>query len=223
MTVLQPRPSLSGVSTALLISAMALPISVVAFAVLYGNNDSFWAVLWLDAVLPVTWLAAAVLSIRDGVKRRSWRQIVGVVALLAPTGLLVNTTVSPRFALHQLFTFRPLDLHLPTYGFVFMEKFVVCAQGQPCKSQGVVSENRTFSIKTIPEGCCTLAVFNGRGQNKVDAFRVVLNGKEVKLESQKGAVDLSSENDINVELTGAPDAYLYVVVAYTGKKNTPPA
>ena len=210
-------------STALLTSAVALPVSVIAFAVLYGNRDSFWSVLWLGAVLPAIWVAAAVLSIRDAVKRRSWRQIAGVVALLAPTGLLVNTMGSPRFAFHQLFTFRPLDLHLPTNGFVLMEKFMVCAQAQPCKSHDVVTETRTFSVKKVPEGCCSLAVFNGRGKNKVDTFRVVLNGKEVKLQSQKAAVDLSAENEISVQLSGAPDAYIYILVSYTGKKDTPPA
>ena len=221
--VLHPRKSLSGMSTALLISAVALPVSVIAFAVLYRNSDSFWSVLWLGAVLPAIWVAAAVLSIRDAVKRRSWRHIAGVVALLAPTGLLVNTMLSPRFALHQLFTFRPLDLDLPTQGFVSMEKFMVCAQGQPCKSHGVETETRTFNVKKIPDGCCSLMVLNGRGENKVDTFRVVLNGKEIKLQSQKAAVDLSSENEISVQLSGAPDAYIYILASYTGKKDAPPA
>jgi hypothetical protein len=221
MMVLHPKASFSGVSTALVISAVALPVSVIAFAILYGNSDSFWSVLWLGAVLPAIWVAATVLGIRDAVKRHSWRQIAGVVALLAPTGLLVNTMVSPRFAFHQLFTFRPLDLHLPSNGFVLMEKFMVCAQGQPCKSHS--TETRTFSVKKMPDGCCSLVVLNGRGQNKVDSFRVVLNGKEIKLESQKAAVDLSVENEISVQLSGAPDAYIYIVVSYTGKKDAPPA
>ena len=221
--VLHPRTSFGGMSTALLISALALPVSVIAFAVLYGNSDSFWSVLWLGAVLPAIWVAATVLSIRDALKRRSWRQIAGVVALLAPTGFLVNTMVSPRFAFHQLFTLRPLDLHLPTNGFVLMEKFMVCAQGQPCKAHGVATETRTFSVRKIPDGCCSLVVLNGRGQNKVNAFHVVLNGQEVKLESHKAAVDLSTENEISVQLSGAPDAYIYVIVSYTGKKAAPPA
>jgi len=104
-----------------------------------------------------------------------------------------------------------------------MEKFTVCAQAQPCKSNNVVTETRAFSIKKIPEGCCSLTVLNGRGKNKVDTFRVVLNGKEVKLESQKGAVDLNGKNEISVQLSGAPDAYIYVLVSYTGKKNAPSA
>jgi hypothetical protein len=104
-----------------------------------------------------------------------------------------------------------------------MEKFMVCAQGQPCKSHGVETETRTFNVKKIPDGCCSLMVLNGRGENKVDTFRVVLNGKEIKLQSQKAAVDLSSENEISVQLSGAPDAYIYILVSYTGKKDAPPA
>jgi hypothetical protein len=220
---LEPKPGFHNMSTALLISAVGLPASVIAFAVLYANNDSVWAVVWLSAVLPAIWLGAGALGIRDAVRRRSWRQMAGVVALLAPTVLLVNTMGSPRFAFHQLFTFRPLDLHLPTNGLVLMEKFTVCAQAQPCKPQDVVTETRAFSVKKIPDGCCSLAVLNGRGKDRVDAFRVVLNGKEVKLESQKGAVNLNGENEISVQLSGAPDAYIYVVVSYTGKKNAPSA
>lgn len=219
-----PRPGFSAVSTTILISAVALPVSVVAFTVLYARNDSFWCVVWLFAVLPAIWLAAGALSIRDAVKRRSWRQIVAVVVLLAPTVVLANTAGSLRFALHQLFTFRPLDLHLPTEGILFIEKFTVCVQEQPCKAHDVATQTRAFNIKKIPDGCCLLAVVNGRGgKNKVDSFRVVVDGKEVTLESQKGTVNLSGENEISVQLTGAPDAYIHVIILYTGKKSTPPA
>jgi len=210
-------------STALLISAVCLPVSVIAFATLYANNDSFWAAAWLSAAVPAIWLGAGAMGIRDAIRRRSWRQMAWVVGLLAPTVLLVNTMGSPRFAFHQLFTFRPLDLHLPTNGFVLVEKFTVCAQAQPCKSHDVMTETRAFSLKKIPDGCCSLAVLNGRGKNKVDTFRIVLNGKDVNLESQKGIVDLNGENEISVQLSGAPDAYIYVLVSYTGKKNAPSA
>jgi hypothetical protein len=210
-------------STALLISAVALPVSMIAFAVLYADHDSFWPVLWLDVVLPAIWFAAAVLILRDAFRRRSWQQIISVAALIAPTVLLINTMDSPRFWYHQLFTFRPLDLNLPTNGFVLMEKFMICPQAQPCKSRSMVTETRTFSVKRMPDGCCSLAVLNGRGKEKADAFRVVLNGKEVKLESQKAAVDLSAENEISVQLSGVPGAYVYILVSYTGKKDAPPS
>src|SRR5258708_21485629 len=124
MMVLHPRTSCGGMSSALLISALALPVSVIAFAVLYGNSDSFWSVLWLGAVLPAIWVAATVLSIRDSLKRRSWSQIAGVVALLSPTGFLFNTMVRPPFAFHHLFTFRPLDLHIPTILCVLLDDFM---------------------------------------------------------------------------------------------------
>lgn len=219
-----PRLGFSAVSTALLISTVALPVSAIAFGVLYASSDSFWSVVWLFTVLPAIWLAAGALSIRDVLKRRSWRQIVAVGALLAPTMVLANTAGSLRFALHQLFTFRPLDLHLPTEGVLFTEKFTVCAQEQPCKAYNVATRTRAFSVKRIPDGCCSLAVVNGRGgKNKVDSFRVVVNGKEVTLESQKGAVSLTGENEISVQLSGPPDAYLHVIILYTGKRSAPPA
>jgi len=224
MTSSNPRPPFSATSTAFLISATALPVSVIAFAVLYAESDSFWPVVWLFAVLPGIWLAAVALSIRDAVRQRSWRQIMIVVVLLAPTALLANAAGSVRFAFHQLFTFRPLDLDLPTEGVIFMEKFAVCGHEQPCKAHEVATQTRAFSVRKIPDGCCLLVVVNGRGgKNKVDSFRVVLNGREVMLESQRGAVDLSGKNEISVQLGGAPDAYVSVIILYSGKKNAPPA
>jgi hypothetical protein len=218
---LKLQPRFSTTSTALLISAVTLPVSVIAFAVLYANNDSFLSRLWLAIILPTIWLLAGVLSIIDAVKRHSWKQIAGVVVLLGPTVFLVNTALSPRFAFHQLFTFRPLDLHLPSNGFVLMKKFEVCAEGQSCKPDHVATTTLTFHVKKMPVGCCSLAVINGHDGNKVDSFRVVLNGKEVRLEAQKAAVYLNADNEISVQLTGSPESYVYIVVSYTGKKDAP--
>jgi hypothetical protein len=209
-------------STALLISAVALPVSVIAFAVVYVNHDSTGAGVWLMAGLPGIWLSAVVFGIRDAVRRHSWRQMAGVVVLLAPTVLLVNSMGSPRFWYHQLFTFRPLDLHLPTNGFVLMEKFTVREREQPCKSRGMVTKTHAFNIKKIPDGCCSLAVISDRSPDRrVGILRVVLNGQEVKLESQRAAVNLNWENEISVQLSGAPDAYIYVLISYTGKMSPP--
>ena len=73
----------------------------------------------------------------------------------------------------------------------------------------------------MPVGCCSLAVINGRDGNRVDSFRVVLNGKEVRLEGQKAPVNVIADNEISVQLTGPPEAYVYIVVSYTGKKDAP--
>jgi hypothetical protein len=207
------------ISMALLLSVIALPVSVIAFAVLYANGDSFWAVLWLSVILPAIWLAAIALGIKDAVNRHSWRQTLGVVALLVPTALLVNTMFSPRFSLHQLFTFRPLDVQPPTTGVVLLEKFTVCGQLAHCKPHSVVTEARRFKLTKVPEGCCSLQVVNGRGgEHKVDEFRVALNGKDVNLPIggalQIARVELSTENEINVRLSGGSDAYIYVFVWY---------
>ncbi|HEY1528099.1 MAG TPA: hypothetical protein VGH51_17855 [Candidatus Angelobacter sp.] len=222
------KASFTTISTAILLSAAALLVSVIAFAVLYADSDSFWAVLWLGVILPIIWAAAIVLGIIDALKRRSWRQIAGVVALLAPTALLVNTMLSPRFAFHQLFTFRALDLNLPTNGFALIQKFTVCGQDAPCKPHSVVTDTRNFKLTKIPEGCCSLVVVNGRGdKHMVEAFRVALNGKEVRLPVggpvQSAPVELSTDNEISVQMRGASDAYMYVLVSYTGKKRAPPS
>jgi len=59
------------------------------------------------------------------------------------------------------------------------------------------------------------------GKHMVEQFRIVLNGKEVKLrtgaELQIAEVELRTENTISVQLSGAPDAYIYIVISYTGK------
>lgn len=43
--VLRENLNFTGVSTALLLSIIALPVSLLAFAVLYANNDSIWPAL----------------------------------------------------------------------------------------------------------------------------------------------------------------------------------
>jgi hypothetical protein len=228
MMALHAKLSFTAMSTALLISIVALPVSVIAFAVLYANYEPFWATLWMLGVLPTIWVVASVLIIRDAVKRRSRPQIAGVIALLVPTVLLVNIMVSPRFAFHQLFTFRPLDLHIPANGLAFIQKFPVCAEGSPCASREAVTETRTFRLAKVPDGCCSLQVVNGRaGKHKVQAFRVILNGKEVNLPARDSqqitTVTLGNNNVVSVRLSGASDAYIYVVVWYMGRKGSPPA
>jgi len=220
-------------STALFLAIIALPCSVVAFAVLYSNNDSFWAMCWLWLVLPVLWVVVAVLAIRDALKRRSWRQLTGVVALLVPMALLVTASRSNRFLFHQLFTFRPLEQSpLPDPRGWFQE-FRVCGEEASCTSHNVVTQTRTFRLDKVRNGCCSLWVINGTGgEHTVEQVHVVLNEKDVKLREAKlstgaaveiGDVDLSTENTIGVHLIGTPGAYIYVVVFYSGKKDAPPA
>ena len=220
--------SFTKVSTALLLSAVALPASVIAVGLLYANDDLFWPELWMILMLPSIWGIVSVLSIRDAVKRRSWRQIACTAALLLPTALLLNTMLSPRFTLHQLFTSRPLDVpFLSANGFAFIQKFPVCAQESPCTG-GTVAEIKTFKLAKVPDGCCFLQVVNGRaGKHKVEKVRVVLNGEEVNLPRgsplQSANVRLVNENELSVQLSGSTDAYVYVFMSYTGKKEHPPA
>lgn len=213
------------ISTSLLLSIVALPVSVTAFAVSYLSHDPIWSVLWMLAVLPAIWVFVVAFSIRDALKHRSWRQIGSSVLLLAPTVLLASLMLTPRYALHQLFTFRPLDFHLPTDGFAFAHKFSICPQQTNCTPHSTVSETETFRLTKLPNGCCLLlAVTNDRGdKQRVEAFHIVLNGEEVNLRSsgaeQFAEVRLGNENKVTVQLTGTADAYLYVAIHYTGKKN----
>jgi hypothetical protein len=228
MMALRPKLGFATIPTALLLAILALPVSVVAFAVSYADNELFWPVVWMFVVLPVLWLAALVLSIRDAIKWRSWRRIAGVVALLAPTVLLFNMMLSPRFFFHQLFTFRPLDLYLPTRGFALFQKFSVCPQESVCPSRSTVTETKTIKLAKVPKGCCSLYVLNGHGkEHKVEAFHVLLNGKEVRLPPdalpQIATVTLGNTDDVTVQLTGTADAFIYVIVSYRGKKESPPA
>ena len=222
------RPRFAALPTALLLSIAALPISVIAFAALYENHDSFWAVVWFFALLPAIWLSAAVLCIIDAVRRRSWRQSAAVFTLLAPTALLVYTMNGPRFWEHQLFSFRPLAaISLPSSGVVFVDKFTVCPQGAVCTAVRAAMNTRTFKLGRFSEGCCLLRVQNGRsGRHEVKAFRIVLNGKQVRLPSgdpRIALVVLNAENQLTVQIDGDPDAYIYVIVWATGKKGAPSA
>jgi hypothetical protein len=231
--VSDPRPGLGEISTALFLAVIALPLSVVSFAVFYANNDSFWAMCWLWLVLPILWMAAAVLAIRDALKQHSWRQLVGVAALLAPMALLVTASFSNRFFLHQLFTFRPLEVSPLPKPRGWFQKFTVCPEKASCTSHDPLVQTRTFRLDNVPNGCCGLSVINGTsGKHMVEQFRVVLNGKDVKVREVKlptgvtvqiADVDLNTENTIGVQLIGTPDAYIYVVVSYTGKMGAPPA
>jgi hypothetical protein len=232
MMVSGPRAGLSAISTALFLAIIALPFSVVAFAALYANHDAFWAACWLWLVLPILWVAAAVLAIRDALKRRSSRQLIGVVALLVPMALLFTASGSNRFLFHQLFAFRRFELPPLPKPVGWYEKFTVCAEEASCMSHDAVTQTRTFRLDEVPKGCCVLKVINGnRGKHTVERFRVVLNGKEVKLIEVKlpksfavqiAEVDLSTENTIGVQLSGTPDAFVHVLISYTGKRNTPP-
>jgi hypothetical protein len=225
---LRPKLAFTTMSTALLLAILAFPASVIAFAASYADFQRLWPLLWMFVALPVLWLAAVVLGVRDSIKSRSWRQIAGIVALLAPTMLLFSLMLSPRFFLHQLFTFRPIDLGLPTHGYALFQKFSVCSQESLCTSPNTVIETKTIKLAKVPEGCCSLYVLNGQGkEHKVEAFHVLLNGKEVRLPPddlpQIATVKLGNTDDVTVQLTGTADAFIYVIVSYTGKKESPPA
>jgi len=213
------------VSTALLVSIVALPVSVVAFFALYHNNDLFWPVACLG-VLPAIWLSVAIFTVRDLLKRRSWRQIVGVLVLVAPTVFVFPLMSSPRFWSHRLFSSHAVEsLPQSNFGVAFNEKFPVCVQGESCTEKEAVTEaRRNFSLAEEHGWCCLLRVTNGRrdGKGKVSAFHVVLNGEEVPVPQsgplEMARVALKSNNDIRIQLRGTPDAYIHVAILYAKAK-----
>ena len=220
--------SFSTISTSFLLSVIALPVSLAAFASTYNTSDSFWSELWMMVVLPTIWAAVTVLLIRDAVKRRPWPQIAGGVFCLVPTVLLFVLMFTPRFWMHQLFTFRPVDfdLHLPPNGLAFIHKFSVCAPDASCAARSAAGDTKTFALRNVPDGCCTLEVINGSGEkHKVAKFRVFLNGEEINPRPDGSAQiapdKLGSENKVTVQLTGADDAFIHVIISYTGKKPQP--
>src|SRR5271169_1030187 len=216
------------ISTSFLLSAIALPFTVAAFAFIYADSDSFWFRYWMMVVLPTIWVAVIVLVIRDSVKRHPWPQIAGSVCCLVPTVLLFVLMFTPRFWMHQLFTFRPVDFDLnrPPNGLAFIHKFSVCAPETTCTSHSGAPETKTFTLRKVPDGCCSLEVINGSGEkHKVATFRALLNGEEVNPRSDESAQiapdKLANENKVTAQLTGADDAFIYVVISYSGKKPQP--
>lgn len=222
---LRTKLSFTTISTALLLSTVAFPVSAIAFAVLYADNDSFWPNVWLGALLPAIWVAVAALVMRDAFKRRSRRQMVGVVALLVSMALLFGTSLSARFWEHQLFTFRPLRKEpLPPFTFSLVQRFDLCEQKTPCVPRRAVTESQSFKLAKVPDECCSLAVVNGKGgKYRVQSFRVFLNGNEIKMPTDNSpliaSVTLRTENEITVQLTGPPDAYIHLIYIYIGKKD----
>ena len=215
MTALRARLSFTTISTALLLSIIALPVSVVAFVVLYVHNDSLWSVCWLGLVLPMTSLAAAILAIRDALKRRSWRQTALVAGFLVAAVLLLTAWQSKRFLQHQLFSIKPLEAPIDRSPIVFRRKFLVCDKKSPCSPDAAATV--TFRLEKVPDRCCSLLVMNGNGSGKgeVETFRVTVNGRPIAFAVDVAtrflaAVDLKQENTIAVELHGAPDAYVQV-------------
>jgi len=217
MTV-QPKPE---ISTALVLALAALPISVFASATLYSNHDAFWPLAWNNAALPSVWIATAGLAIRDVLKRRSWRQTLGVVALLSATAVPFFAERSYRFWNHNLFSSSPSESLLRNDNrIIFLQKFRVCSASSDCRSPGPVNDTRTFRFAKPREGCCTLRVVNGQGEkpakHKVDAYSIELNGQKVQFldaeSSQISKVSLNAENTIRVQMSGPSDAYIYVVV-----------
>jgi hypothetical protein len=186
--------SFSTISTSFLLSIIAFPVSLISFAFLYTHKDSFWSALWIVAALPAIWVSVTVLT--------------------------------PRSWMNQLFTFRPLDFRIPPNGLAFVQKFSVCAPGRACKASTTGTETKTFRPNRAPDGCCTLEVVNGSGKKyKAEVVHVFLNGEEVNLPSnacvQIAPTSLSRENKVTVQLTGTRDAFVYVVISYTGKKEEP--
>jgi hypothetical protein len=205
------------ISTALLLSIIALPVSVIAFAVLYHNNDSFWAVIWLLIILPALWIATVALGVRDAFRRHSPKPLILVLALMVPTACLVTLTTTQRFFAHRLFSSSAPQRFTAYPPLLFMQKFQICDTKSGCDSLHTVNRTATFTLTKVPARCF-LQVLNGTaGKHAVDVVHIGLNGRRVALDhtdsEYTAEVRLNTVNTVSVELSGPADAYVWLIVS----------
>src|ERR1700685_410430 len=117
----------TAISTSLLLSIVALPVSVIAFCVGHLPDIPVWSVFWMFLVLPVIWAFVVAFDIRDALKHHLWRQIGGSILLLAPTVLLAGFMLTPPFRLY-----RDPGPHFPAEGWVTVERFSSCPEETNC-------------------------------------------------------------------------------------------
>jgi hypothetical protein len=212
--------TLAQISTALLLSITALPVPVIAFAVLYHNNDSFSAgIIWLLIILPALWIATVALSARDAFRRHSPKPLMLALALLAPTVGLVTLTTTQRFFTHRLFSStapQPFTAYPPL---IFMRKFQVCDAESRCKPHRIVTRTATFTLKKIPAQCFVQVINGTAGKHTVDVVHITLNGKRVAFDhtdsEYSAKVGLNRVNTLNVDLSGPADAYIWLIVSHS--------
>jgi hypothetical protein len=204
------------ISTALALSLLAFLPTVAAFASLYSIRELFWPSVWLFAVLPGLLCAVVIRGIREAFKQWNRQLLVTAVMLGVNVSLIVIAT-TPRFAFHQLLTFRPLDVDSPTNTFLFVQQFAICSLGTPCEPSARVSRTQIFNTDQGHLKLHSIGVVNDHvNGTAADSYRVVLNGREVEFNALKNIatarVDLQLQNTISVELTGRPAAKITVWV-----------
>ena len=96
---------------------------------------------------------------------------------------------------------------------VYMNLFMSCPSDGPC-----IRED-TFSVDSLPHGCCTMLVTNGdgRGRDEVRSYDIFLNGERVApagLQNAQGPVRLQSSNTLKVILTGSPQSKIFILITY---------
>jgi hypothetical protein len=97
---------------------------------------------------------------------------------------------------------------------VYMQEFHACSVSAPCE------RTAEFRIDPIPHGCCTLLVTNGNGlgKNEVRDYEIFLNAEQVIPKSgargAQAAVKPTNRNIVKAVLTGAPDAKIFILLAY---------
>ena len=213
------RAIFTRLSTALLLSITALPVSVIAFAVLYYNNDSFWAVIWLLIILPALWIATVGLSVRDAFKRHSPKPLMLVLVLLVPTVGLVTLTTTQRFVRHRLFSSTTPQSFTFYPPLLFMQKFQMCDPKSRCEPHRTVSKTATFTLTRAPAQCYIQVINGTAGKHTADAVHVTLNGRQIVFDhtdsEYTAKVRLNRINTLGIELSGPADAYIWLIVSHS--------
>jgi len=101
----------------------------------------------------------------------------------------------------------------------FMEPLLYGNGFKACGPDAFCTRTVDFALKSIPNDCCVLEVFNGRSKDRqVGSYEVFLNGDRIitprNSEYASAAVRLSNQNNLKVVLKGEPQSGIMVMFAY---------
>jgi hypothetical protein len=97
---------------------------------------------------------------------------------------------------------------------IYMQFFIACPSDAPC------TKTDSFTVDSVPNGCCTLTVTNGdgRGTDEARSYEVFLNGKRVASADDSlktgATVAILRRNKLRVILTGEPHSKMWVRIMY---------
>jgi len=97
---------------------------------------------------------------------------------------------------------------------VYMGIFQGCSADKPC------TKTDSFTVDSIPKGCCILQVTNGDGKGAGEArsYEIFLNDGEVASLNNSPStgvkIRILRNNKVKVVLTGEPSSRMWVLISY---------